>query len=210
MTTYATMRTRILDEYTNESLTAAQVNSAIQSAIAHYQRERFYFNESRSVTFSTAASQEFYTSSDASDIPNLSLIDELTITDNGTRRPLIPRTWDWIDTVSTTTTSVGSPTDYCYYAQQIRLYPIPDAVYSIRISGLIRLTTLSADSDSNAWMIDGEELIRQRAKWDLATNYLMAPDLSSAASECEAVAYRVLKAETARRLGSGSIRTWGW
>src|SRR6185369_14885100 len=115
MTTYVIMRTRIKDEYTNESISDAQVNSAIQSAIAHYQRELFYFNESRSVTFSTVASQEFYTSSDASDIPNLSLIDDLNITVNGTRYPLNERSWDWIDNVSTTTTSISAPSDYCYY-----------------------------------------------------------------------------------------------
>lgn len=209
MTTYATMRTRITDEFVNESLTAAQVNSAIQSAIAHYQRERFYFTESRAQTFSTVASQEFYTSSDNTNIPNLSVIDELTITVNGMRYPLNERTWDWIDMISTTTTSTGPPNDYCYYGQQLRLYPIPDAAYTIRISGLIRLTTLSADSDSNAWMTDGEELIRQRAKWDLAMNTIHGPELAEVAAECEAVAYRVLKAETARRLGSGGIRPWG-
>lgn len=209
MTTYLTMRTRIKDEYVNESLTDAQINNAIQSAIAHYQRERFYFIEDRAQTFTTVASQEFYTSSDNANIPNLSIIDELTITANGVRYPLNERGWDWIDNISTTTTSISQPTDYCYYGQSIRLYPIPDAVYTIRISGLIRLATLSADSDTNAWMTDGEELIRQRAKWDLAANTLTADDLASRARDCELIAYAALKAETNRRLSRGGIRGWG-
>lgn len=208
MTTYATMRNRITDEFVNESLTTAQVNLAIQAAINHYQRERFYFTESRAQTFTTVASQEFYTSSDNTNIPNLSIIDELTITINGVRSPLRERNWEWIDTVSNTT-NTSQPTDYCYYGQQIRLYPIPDAAYTVRISGLIRLTTLSADGDSNAWMTDGEELIRARAKWDLAVNILHAPELADAATALEQRAYRALKDETNRRIVPTGIRPWG-
>lgn len=203
MTTYATMRTRIQDELVNEgALTAAQVNNAIQSAIAHYQRERFYFNESRAQTFSTVASQEFYGSSDNTNIPNLSKIDRLTITVNGSRYELVERSWDWIDEMSVTTTSTGQPTDYCFYAQQIRLYPLPDAVYTVRISGLIRLTTLSGDTDTNAWMTDGEELIRARAKWDIGTNIFQDIDVATAAAGMEARAKSALKSETTRRLKS--------
>lgn len=206
MTTYATMRTRILDEYVNEKLTAAQVNSAIQSAIAYYQRKRFYFTESRSETFPTVISQEFYGAAANANIPNLSLIDELTITVNGLRYALRALNWEEIDWISTTTTSVGAPTDYCYYAQQIRLYPIPDAVYTVRISGLIRFAALSADGDSNAWMTDGEELIRQRAKWDLATNILHADELALRANAAELIAHNALWDETIRRSALGSIK----
>ena len=212
--TYSTIRTRIADEFDDSALagmTAAQVNNAIQAAILHYQRERFYFTESRAQTFATVASQEFYGTADNSNIPNLSQIDELTITVNGLRYPLNQRPWEWIDLVSTTTTSTGAPTDYCYYASQIRLYPIPDAAYTVRISGLIRLATLSADGDTNAWVTvgDGEELIRQRAKWDLATNLLnMDPDQAMKFKGAEMVAYNALRSENIRRLAGGSIQPW--
>lgn len=208
MTTYSVLRTRISDELVNENLTTDQINNAIQSAIAHYQRQRYYFLESRGQTFATVDAQEFYTSSDNANIDDLSLIDELTITVNTLRYPLYPRTWEWIDFVSTTTATEGPPTDYCYYAQQIRLYPIPDQVYTIRISGLIRLATLSADGDSNAWTTDGEELIRNRAKWDLATNILHADDIAMRCKATELIAAQALADETTMRLASGRIRAW--
>lgn len=208
MTTLATMRTRIASEFVNESITSAQIDAAIQSAIKHYQRERWYFTESRTETFNTVASQEFYGTADNANIPNLSLIDQLTITINSTRDQLTERSWEWIDNVSTTTTSISAPTDYCYYAQQIRLYPIPDAVYPIRISGLIRLAALSADSDSNAWMIDGEEMIRGRAKWDLAVNVFYGSEQADAALALEQRAYSVLRRDTDRR-SSTKIKPWG-
>ena len=202
MTTYVTMRNRILDEMVNESLTTAQVNAAINSAIAHYQRERFYFNESRAETFSTVASQEFYGSAANTNIPNLSRIDRLVATVNGTRYPLTLQPWELLEEKSSTTTATGQPDEYCYYAQQIRLYPIPDAVYTVRISGLIRTAALSADGDTNAWLTDAEELIRARAKWDLAVNVIYAPEIASAADDLGGAALRVLNAETVRRLSS--------
>jgi hypothetical protein len=202
MTTYATMRTRILDEMVNESLTTAQVNAAIQSSIAHYQRMRFYFNESRAETFVTVASQEFYGTSDNTNIPNLSKIDRLVISVNGTRYPLTVENWEWFENMSSTTTALGQPTEYCYYAQQLRLYPIPDGAYTVRISGLVRFAALSADGDSNAWMTDGETLIRGRSKWDLAMNVCYSPEIESSAAELEASALRALNSETVRRISS--------
>ena len=207
MTTYVTMRSRISDELVNESLTTAQINAAIQSAIAHYQRKRFYFNESRAETFSTVASQEFYGTADNANIPNLSLIDKLTMTASGTRFKLTPRSWEWIDERSSTTTAIGQPTDYCYYAQQIRLYSIPDAVYTVRISGLVRFAALSADGDSNAWMTDGEALIRGRAKWDIGTNVIYSDEIAAKGSELEMSSLRALEAENTRRLSS-SVRPY--
>ena len=201
------MRTRISDELVNESLTTAQINAAIQSAIAHYQRQRFYFNESRAETFSTVASQEYYAAAANANIPNLSAIDELTITVNSDRYPLRPQTWEYMETIASTATATGQPGDYCYYAQQIRLYPIPDAVYTVRITGLVRFAALSADGDTNAWMTDAEELIRARAKWDIGANVIYAPEVTAAAGEMESVAYRVLRAETIRRTSS-KLRAW--
>lgn len=202
MTTYVTMRNRIIDEMVNESVTTAQVNAAINSAIAHYQRVRFYFNESRAETFSTVASQEFYGSAANTNIPNLSKIDTLLITVNGTRYPLTVKPWELLEAKSSTTTATGQPDEYSYYAQQIRLYPIPDAVYTVRISGLVRFAALSADGDSNAWLTDGEALIRARAKWDLAVNVCYAPEIENSAGEMESGALRVLNAETVRRISS--------
>lgn len=190
---------------TTTSPTTAQINLAILSAIEHYRRSRWYFLESRAQTFSTVASQEFYGTSDNTNIPNLSVIDELTITVNSTRYQLIERAWEYIDRVLSTTTILGPPTHYAYYAQQLRLSPIPDAVYSVRISGVIRLADLSADADTNAWTTDAEELIRARASWDL-TKHVLGSDERAASwkgSEMEALAR--LRMENAQRTGTGRL-----
>ncbi|MDG5696872.1 hypothetical protein N0Z80_19750, partial [Acinetobacter baumannii] len=51
-----------------------QIEREIKSAIAYYERRRFWFNEKRT-SFATVASQEWYTSADDSDIPNLLTLD---------------------------------------------------------------------------------------------------------------------------------------
>lgn len=180
---YSTLRARIEDELNNTAIaTDSRVNNAILSAIAYYEKERWWFTEGRTNTFTTVASQELYSSSDASWIANVVDVDDLTITVSGYRYHLEARTWDWIDEHAVTTTFTGQPTDYCYYAQQFRLYPIPDDAYTVRFSGAVPLTALSADGDSNAWttVALAEGLIRSRAKREILERYFEAGDPGSA------------------------------
>lgn len=208
MTTYLVMQNRISDEVRNVSTAASsdiqsQIKLAILSAVAHYERERFYFSELRSETFSTVANQEFYGSSDNANIPNLAHIDSLTMTINTTQRwPLIEREWDWFEQYNFDTSFVGDPEYYAYYGRQIRLGPIPNAVRTIRISGIWRLTALSADADSNVWTTEAEELIRSRAKWDIWRNVLKEEQQAQIAKASESEAYAALKRETTHRLTS--------
>lgn len=205
MSTYATMRTRILDEYVNESLTAAQVNSAIQTAIKHYERKPFYFNQ-KTGTVTTVAAQEYYSSSDASDIPNIVHIFAATVTADGLKTKLIPVDFGAMDSCQDGSVT-GAPEQIAVFKQQLRLYPIPDAAYTITLAYIYRFTALSADGDSNAWMTDGEELIRQRAKRTLALDYLQADDLAGRAASLESEALAELMAEGRRRLPNTVLRT---
>jgi len=204
MSTFGAMKNRIADELARSDL-SSQISLSVQSAVQYYEHKSFWFNESRSVTFNTVAAQEFYTSSDEDDIPNLLKIHHITVTVNSNRYKLEPRTYQQLEEWAVTTTSNGSPTDYAYYAQQLRLYPIPDAAYAIRISALVRLTALSADNISNAWMTDGESLIRSHAKWDLYTNVIKDSGLAQEQANASAIHLARLQQETSGRLGTGFV-----
>jgi len=173
------MQDRIADELDRADLTT-QIQRAIKSAIAHYEKQRFWFNESRNISFATVDGTEFYGSSADSDIPNLLYIDNLRVAITTTDKyDLERKPYQYLDSISDSITAdEGQPTCYAYYAKQIRLYPIPDASYSIYGSGVMLLSELSATGDTNAWMTDGEELIRSRAKWDIFTH--VVKDLESA------------------------------
>ena len=156
------------------------IKNAIQSAIAKWEREPFYFNEVYTASFfSTVNTQELYTSSDAAAIATTVSIKRLHITISGSRYSLVARDWDYLEDVSVGTTT-GKPTDYAYFAQQIRLYPIPDAAYVVSLSGTRRLTALSADSDTGGWTTDGFDLIKAEAKFILAGEYLHDAPLAAA------------------------------
>jgi hypothetical protein len=87
------------------------------------------------------------------------------------------------------------------------LWPKPDAVYSLRLSYVQRLTTLSADGDNNGWTNYAEPLIRNRAKWDLFNNYLYVPSLAQAAKMQELDALTVLDYEHVQRNTTGKVKS---
>lgn len=208
MTTYLIMQNRISNEVRNVSTAASsdiqsEIQSAILSAIAHYERKRFYFSELRSETFTTVANQEFYGTADNANISNLAFIDTLTMTINSTQRWVLKeREWEWFEDYAFDTSFVGDPEYYAYYGRQIRLGPIPNAARTIRISGVWRLTALSADADTNVWTTEAEELIRSRAKWDLWRNVLKEEQQAQICKTSEIEALAALREETVRRSSS--------
>lgn len=208
MTTLAVLKQRIADEVAREDLTV-QIVYAIEDAIKHYQASRFWFSESRSeCVFSTVATQEFYTSADEADIPNLLRIDQVTLVDGTVKYELIRADDREIEIYDSATSNRSRPSLYSYLAGQIRFYPIPDAVYSVRVAGVTRLAVPSTDGASNAWTTDAEELIRSRAKYLLYRDVIRGPggkEEAAVAKAAETEALRRLEAETHARTATGSI-----
>lgn len=214
MTTYGDLQSRIADELARSDLTA-QIALEIQSAITHYSRKRFWFNEVNDASFSTVIGQEYYSASDLAAIGTLLEIDSLKLFYSSTVRiPLMPRTWEWFENTSVTTVSTGYPTDYVYYDSKIRLYPIPNVVKTLYLSYVQALPTLSLSADTNAWMTEGEELIRYRARQAIKANYLndalalqlmagMAEDGEGFFSPQEKIAYTSLVNSTTTRIATG-------
>lgn len=214
MTDFGTMQDRIANEVyqtadaTNLSggLTTAQVQSAIQSAIKHYEREEFWFNQTTG-TFATVADQEYYTSSDLADIATLVRIDSMKGTLGSTKLNIEQTTFEKIDDWQNGSVT-AFPRHFAYYKENIRLYPIPDDAYTITMAWLKRFSALSADGDTNAWVDDAEELIRQRASADIRINILLDEGARAEArslfgsgflSVMEQPAYAALKRETRLR-----------
>jgi hypothetical protein len=191
--TYIQLQTRIADEIGDRSdllgpLISTSSNSpikrAIASAIAKWEREPFYFNEVyNNVTplFTTVPAQEFYTTSDGAGIATAPYIMSLHALIGGDQRvPLTLRDWQYLDDIANNVSSTGQPTDWAYFGEQIRLYPIPDQAYPIRASRTQRFTALSADSDANAWTQDAFDLIRCEAQLTLGRDFLKDPALVAA------------------------------
>lgn len=200
----------LLGDLSDTGLTSSPIKRAIQSAISKWEREAFYFNEIyASPLFTTVAGQEFYdTGTDPDEFavsPNVWLLHALI---SGNRYDLDQRSWADLERGSPNPDLRGQPAEWAYFGNRIRLYPIPDGAYPIRASRTGVATTLSADTDANAWTTDAYDLIRAEAKLTLARDVLHDPQL---VGECEAAIYGTpgdrrntgylgaLRAETMRR-----------
>lgn len=226
--TYGVLQDQIADEIGNRTdllsvlsgysnMTLSPIKNAIQSAIALWEREPFYFNQLVDTDgFSTVANQEFYTSSDYAALGTNPYIKSIHYKQNSTSRyDLEVRDWGYLEKISVNTTSYGQPTDWAYFAAKLRFYPIPDAIYSVTINGVQRLSALSAAGDANAWTQDGYDLIRCQAKLILAEEVLhdaeLAAEMKTAIYGDPGLPHRrgyldVLKGETWQRSARGRIR----
>lgn len=207
MASYLDMINRIADELANDGdITTAQIKNAILSSIADYAGEQFWFNEA-TATFSTVANQELYGSAALSDIPTIIKILSMRINSTGTFTTYLNGVDnDTIEDIQDGTVK-GAPNFYSRFANQIRLYPIPNAVWSIKISYITTLTALSADSDSNAWTNDAEEVIRQAAKKRLAADILHSDEIAVRCQAMEDKAYDGLRMENRNRRSQQRLRT---
>lgn len=207
MSTLAIMVARIEDELARDDL-ESQVRYAITDAIEAYQDERFHFNESRAITFSTTASQEFYDSNDAAALGTITKIDYVKVYSGDQPWDLAPMKPSEIESASTNATSTGIPSAYCWYGNQVRVYPVPDQVYTIRIGAAVTVAAPASDSETgNAWMTKAERLIRSRAKLELALHVLKDTDLAATMSQAVDEALEQLKDRTNQitQIGEGRV-----
>lgn len=203
--TLGTMADRIADELARTDLTT-QITREIRSAIVHYQRRRFYFNEKVN-TLSLVANQQWYSSSDLADIPNIVEIDKISITIGSTPYTLNPRTAQWMEDAYGGTSDTGDPTDYAYYRRQLRFYPIPSAVRTVTLNYVYQESEVTNTASTNHWFADAEELIRSRAMHKLYANVIRTePDSEASWARSEAEALAQLETETTLRISSGTIR----
>jgi hypothetical protein len=229
MTTYGDMVTRVQDELARTDLTT-QVQGSIMRAIRFYERRRWWFNETR-FSFATVLGQEYYSDVDAvfRTISRLKLVDTATLIVNSVNRyPIRQRSWEYINTISNTTTNYGQPEDFCLYGasgysqmsattavasgQMIRLYPIPDSQpYTVQVAGLITLLdqealgpySFPANSTTDVWSLDCEDLICTRAKWDVCSAYLKDMDGAQAAKAQETEALQALTRINTMKISTG-------
>lgn len=222
--TYLELQRRIADELgdrqdllaplSDSNLTASPIQNAIQSAIAKWERESFYFNELYSQgAFDTVAGEEFYTTTDVPAFQNLPYIQKVRVLVSGNRYTLTPRTWQYLEDISVGPHVRSSfPFDYAYFAGTMRFYPAPSDAIPVTLMANSRLSPLANDADVNAWTTEGYDLIRCEAKLILAMDVLYDDDI---ANRMRAAIYGVpgatgylyaLKAETTRRGASGRIK----
>lgn len=199
------MKLDIADELARPDLTT-QIASKIAEAIAYYQSERFYFSESRDTTFNTVAGQEFYTASDSAAIPLLQAFDYLILYIGSIPWPLPRRTDVEMEVLNQNGLVQGQPWNWSYYNRQLRLGPIPDTAYSVRIAAHMQVAAPASDATTgNVWMTDAESMIRHYAKYLLYQDVVRAYDHAKEMRAMTEEQFDMLKGKTNKLLGRGLV-----
>lgn len=200
MTTLQTMRNRIANETGRYDL-LEQLDSAILTAIQTYQNEPFVLN-SAEYRINTGIGQEAYTLptdlrtlangviTSGEDILRIEGVINKTGSAANTIRGV---TRQWLEQWYSTAGATGTPEFYHRQGNLIRFGPVPSAVLNIFLTGVKKLAPLTTGASTNAWMTDGEALIRNRAKAGIARDILMNSEMMQAAQAAEKEAFDDLK-----------------
>lgn len=208
MPTLGEMKSHISDDIDDTSATyAAQIGRAITRSIEHLKKTRFAFNESRTITITTVIGQSDYTAdASANPLSDVIKVDGLFLTDTGGQvtpiQPILPQQ---MQVLLDNSASTGEPYNYCFYANALRVYPLPDAAYTLTLMAWYRLAAPSSDASSNAWTNEAYDLVKARALYYLASNTLRDADLATMARLAETEAEEALIREMNNRYGTGYI-----
>jgi hypothetical protein len=156
---------RIADELVRPDLRASHIPLAVNDAVKEAATDRFWFNELRGLTFTTVPGQIFYNSADAIELGYLSDIDTIWLIINGQRRNMelanALNVNNWLEGQMTLT---GEPCSYARYNDGILLWMVPRLAWTVYIDGTTSFAPLLSDTDTNAFLDQGERYIRALAK----------------------------------------------
>jgi len=222
--TQALLKARIALELARPDILASDIRiaDAITDAIKVYQKQRFRFsdiNPALPPTFNTVAGQFVYDIGAMDEIASNFFIDWLIYT-QGTSNFLVSRTTPLDIVMTNQNTAVrGPPEKFAYEGESLMISPIPDTVYAMTLDCHILVAAPVSDvATGNRWMTDGEELIRSRVKFEIATHVtrnekmaaMMSPDPEQRPIGATYRAWRALKGEVNRLKGRGRVAPMPW
>lgn len=201
MSTYADLKTQVASDLRRSDLTS-DIATAIRAAIRDHGAERFYFNETRTFTQTLSSGTSAYSIVPSSSVADFVRIDWIRVNVGSVYELMTRRSADEIEELHSSTAS-GTPTDWSYYEDQVKVYPTPTTSNTVKIAGHYRLVELSADSDSNAWTNAAKDLIRYSALKRLYAYPIRNADQAQVATAAETLELEYLRRETDRRKRTG-------
>jgi hypothetical protein len=205
MTAHADLVTRITFEINrvDDDDAATYVPNAITSAIEAYKSSRFIFNETED-SFTTGVGLEEYATTTAA--PNalpsgiLSIDFAEILISTGRRYELTKK-----DIATIRSINAGGnqslPDFYAWYAESVRLAPLPNGAYSVSLKFHKAL-------DEETWCQRAEGLIRARAKREIYAHVIKDMNNAAAMAVAEAQEARSLIRERNLKQATGRLTSW--
>lgn len=203
MTTRGAMLAEMADDM--ERSDTAAFTSKINAAIRHYQPRRFWFNESRDVTFSTVAATDTYGFDTIG--TEFYSIDGVFITISaGDVRELARGNYAAMEAAADSDTTTGEPSDYAYINRALRLWRNPSDAFSMRIVGHVKVAAPMSDSEANnPWMTEAYDLIMSRAKAELYAHRYEDQGMAMTMQQAEASALQRLQRASGAKTSAGYL-----
>lgn len=207
MSTFGQMVANIREDLNRGSEADARIKRAIGDAIYSYRAKRVGFNIKRA--YAVVTSDNEYVSLPTDWIE----ADFLQLQDGKRREKLDEVTYDWIEDQGVDTDHRGEPYKYAIQNRTLRLYPIPDRSYTLMFSFQFELKDVSvssSDNATNAWLTEGELLIRKHAMAEMYVNYIGGAEAVAMGQllqdECSRTYLPALEAQAAREQSSGRTK----
>jgi hypothetical protein len=183
------MKARIKRELGNRTDLDTDIADAISTAIVEYQGKRFRFSDvipDNPPLFDTVGGTWIYTSADNANISTTFRIDYVLAQIGNYLQPLEKLPPERIRIYNQLGQMRGQPLWYGYEGNELLIAPVPDQAYHLTL-GLFRnvLAPLTDGEANNPWMIDGELLIRSRAKYEVALHKTRNTAMQEAMSPVE-------------------------
>lgn len=153
MPTYLDTVTRIQTDCLNRTDFSDTVKRAIQTTIRHYERQRFWFNETSTLLTCVVNTETVAVPANMLGAPDL-----LQVRQNGNDTELAVEPFDTIRAINVNNTS-GLPVMYAKRHDSFYLANVPNSAYPLPCFYLKKLPALSADTDTNDWLSAAEDLI---------------------------------------------------
>lgn len=165
------LKSAIKRELRNRTDIDTQIAASINSAIYHYQKDKFWFTEETSTKTTTASTATVALPTDFGFLDGITILFSTgTLPVRLTKRDLTTL----LDMGGNSTTYTGLPTDYAIYADALYLYPVPNGVYTLTLYQNFLNAPPTLDADTSDWTnpAKAEELIRSRAVADIECHIL--------------------------------------
>ena len=186
----------------------SRIKKAIQKAIEFYRARRYGFNQKRK---DFSISTEF-----ASLTANWLEVDTLHLDTTSGIQVLEETNFQILFENSNGRASgfTNRPYKYAIQNRLLRFDNPPDQTYSAHMSYLYDLTNISvcaSDSASNAWTVEGKELIQTHASIDVLENYIEGEEAAGKAlilRQREIQVEKEMKRRANREQGAGRVSPW--
>lgn len=197
---YATLKQNLITSLNRSDLTA-EVDSQIQEVIRGLQRDWFYISAVRQ-TLPTVVGQVFY------DIPtDMVSIDFVRLLYANTWQFLRKVEYDYLLILDTNNpSSTSPPLNWSPFDSKIRIYPAPDQIYTLELTGNQKIPVPATDATTNFWTEGASELVKYLTLAQIYQTRINDPARAQQMAQVAEAHRRSLKSESVLKACLGRVQ----